>query len=560
MNQSKKSSANCSFWLAVLLWISFELAALAMPIRLTVHPKGSNQVELTFSPITPDVMYNILIRSNGPDGHWVRFQNLFLVGNTNNSLTVTRALNNADGPTIQTFTNWTFVAGSWEDSDQDGLPDLYEELVSRTDLYQSDDSYQKPANDGRSLLQKMQSDVSPFTWENPFSPDDITIHFIANRTATIRWRQSPDPTPEYFIITKAERMPDTNQMRFPLARPGMPLNRTNLQGRPQSVPPFRQFNRPNNPNAMMTGPYKFYARVEAASVREVTVWGAYYHFMDTNADAFFQPLYRIQAHVTPPIHVVPTKRDAASIRGTVRPVVSLPRTNCYDLTISKPVAHAWYLLLVRDKNDPQWRASGYFTPEKNGPIQVHVDSFGMMAVGDQKPIAMPEVHHLPPVVNPEFIAGCGEDSDGDGLPDIYEVLVTGTEPDNPDTGHTGILDGFKEVASDGLSNLEKFRRRVNPLHSYIPPAPVELIHPTLFDVFGAMQMKSDLRFEPQVLIRTNGASAYSTPQMPLEMFYRTVNPRDPSRVKADFDVQISWKVAGVHGHVFYNGQPVSHGP
>ena len=50
----------------------------------------------------------------------------------------------------------------------------------------------------------------------------------------------------------------------------------------------------------------------------------------------------------------------------------------------------------------------------------------MMSSG-QSPISMPEVRFLPGVVAPEFTAGWGEDSDGDGLPDIYEVLVTGTD-------------------------------------------------------------------------------------------------------------------------------------
>jgi len=146
------------------------------------------------------------------------------------------------------------------------------------------------------------------------------------------------------------------------------------------------------------------------------------------------------------------------------------------------------------------------------------------------------------------------------LPDIYEVLVTGTEPDNADTGHTRILDGFKETSLDGWSNLEKFRRRVNPLHSNFPPATVELKRPTLIDVFRATQLNSDFRYEPQVLIRTNGATGYSIPQMPLEMFYRMANPRDPSRTPADFDVLISWKVPELHGHEFHNGQPVYQGP
>lgn len=533
---------------------------IAKPIRLIVKPTGSNQVELSFSPVVPDVMYNILVRSNGIDAHWMKFQNLFLLGNSNNTIVATSVLDNVNGPTLRSLTNWTFVAGSWEDSDQDELPDLYEELVSRTDPYSGDDGMAEPAQDGRKIIQKMQSNTDPFLWENPFSPDDVTVRFGTNRTATIRWRQWPQPPPEYFIIAKAERMPDTNRMRFPYQRPGMPLNRTNVQNRPQPLPPFRQSFRSGQPSGMITGPYKFLAKVEAGPVRENTTWGTYYHYIDTNADSFFQPLYRIQAHCTPPIRVAPIKRDTAAIRETIRAVFCQPNTNGYSLTVSKPIAHAWYLLLVRDKNDPQWRASGYFIPGKNTPFRVHVDSFGMMSVGDQKPIAMPEVHHLSSVINPEFIAGCGEDSDGDGLPDIYEVLVTGTEPDNADTGHTGILDGFIETTSDGWSNLEKFRRRVNPLHANSPQAPVELTRPTLVEVFRAVQTTGDLRYEPQVLIRTNGASGYSAPQMPLEMFYRMVNPRDPSRTKADFDVQISWKVPVLHGHEFINGQPVSHGP
>lgn len=560
MRCPKNKSVIYSIWLSVVICIPSVYIVRATPIHLTVQPKGSNQVELAFGPVVPDAMYNILIRRKGTDGHWTQFQNLFLLGSTNKTTATTCVLDNTNGPMVATLTNWMFVAGSWEDSDQDGLLDLYEELVSRTDPYQSDDPYQEPAEDGRSLLQKMQSNIDPFTWENPFPPDDVTIRFITNRTATIRWRQWPRPNPEYFIIEKAERAPDTNRTRFPFARPGMQQNRTNLQSHPQPIPPFGQFIRPNQPNGMVTSPYKFLARVEAGPVREDTVWGTYYHFTDKNADSFFQPLYRIQTHAKSPTRVAPIKRDSMAIRGTIRSVICRPATNGYDLTVSKPVAHAWYLLLVRDQNDAQWRASGYFTPEKDARFQVHVDSFGMMAVGDQKPVALPEVHHLSPVVNPEFNAGCGEDSDGDGLPDIYEVLVTGTEPDNADTGHSGILDGFKEPANDGWNNLEKFRRRLNPLHSNYPPASVELKQPTMVEVFRAIQLDTDLRYEPEILIRTNGAINFQPPLLPLEMLYRLENPRDPSRVKANFDVRISWKVPELHGHEFHNGQPVYHGP
>ena len=62
----------------------------------------------------------------------------------------------------------------------------------------------------------------------------------------------------------------------------------------------------------------------------------------------------------------------------------------------------------------------------------------------------------------KFAAGWGEDSDGDGLPDIYEVLVTHTSPDNADTGDTGTLDGDKDMSGDGWNNSEKFRCRADP--------------------------------------------------------------------------------------------------
>ena len=37
----------------------------------------------------------------------------------------------------------------------------------------------------------------------------------------------------------------------------------------------------------------------------------------------------------------------------------------------------------------------------------------------------------------QFTAGSGEDADGDGLPDLYEDLVTRTDPLSPDTGKPG---------------------------------------------------------------------------------------------------------------------------
>jgi hypothetical protein len=196
---------------------------------------------------------------------------------------------------------------------------------------------------------------------------------------------------------------------------------------------------------------------------------------------------------------------------------------------------------VRDKNDLQWRASGYFAsgPTRN-PLSLHVNKKGMMT-DSQSPIALPEVKFLPYVVDPEFTAGWGEDSDGDGLPDIYEVLVTQTDPDNADTGNTGTLDGYKDMSLDGWSNLEKFRCRSNPLKTANPPAPVELLHPTGLEISKAISQQSDLPFELHLEVRTNGATAYQAIETQPTAFYSAMNYRQSNEQK-NFDLRISWRV------------------
>jgi len=70
-----------------------------------------------------------------------------------------------------------------------------------------------------------------------------------------------------------------------------------------------------------------------------------------------------------------------------------------------------------------------------------------------------------------FRGGVGEDTDGDGLPDVYEELVTGTDPNNPDTGDTGTPDGYKDTDGDGWTNLDEMQNGTNPNAANNRPPP-----------------------------------------------------------------------------------------
>lgn len=55
------------------------------------------------------------------------------------------------------------------------------------------------------------------------------------------------------------------------------------------------------------------------------------------------------------------------------------------------------------------------------------------------------------------------DSDGDGLPDGYELFITNTNPASTDTNDNGFLDSQEDPDNDGLTNLEEFELGTDPL-------------------------------------------------------------------------------------------------
>ena len=56
-----------------------------------------------------------------------------------------------------------------------------------------------------------------------------------------------------------------------------------------------------------------------------------------------------------------------------------------------------------------------------------------------------------------------KDTDGDGLPDGYELFHLGTDPNLKDTNQNGIQDGEDDTDEDGLSNLQEYSLGSNPI-------------------------------------------------------------------------------------------------
>ncbi len=480
------------------------------PVRLTVQT-NTDELILGLTNMVPGVSYLVMTRTNRLFTPWLPFLSVINLGNTNAvSIRINLQTGKAEESVLfggqtpgwaehpildvarrvpaRMLSQMQFTAGSGEDADGDGLPDLYEDLVTRTDPLDADtgqtgmaDGYQDLAGDGWCNLQAMQNGTDPLSWHQPPPPSNLSARMQAGSGATVTWNYSAVTPPQFFtILRKPASAPDT-------------------------------------------------AWEVAARVKPVLNKYQQYEYVETNISAFRSSVYRAYANYpAPPLWIMPARTDTEGIRQTIRQVASAPTTNGYALTVARTVPRTRYLMLVREGKDGFWKASGFFIASTNGsPVKLAADKRGMLPTGG-RPFVLPKVEHVPNLEHPEFICGSGEDADGDGLPDIYEVLATKTDPDKSDTGATGLLDGYKDLVGDGWTALEKYRRRSDPLVRDHPPDPIELTEPAMMDVMKAdWQIKqSDFQYDVKVETRTlNPPSAYQLLQQPLMLLFPQRQPK-----------------------------------
>lgn len=505
-------------------------------VQVTAHA-GTNIPGVDISRISPGIYISGVVSNTESD---VRYEMQYMQNKIN-----WISLGFFDGSEItncQPFSSWitntidfsrkAFRIRSWRDSWGLGIADWWQiKYFGNIGI----DAYANPMGDGFNNLNKYGNGMDPFKWYQPAAPEGHVVFQkgidAQHENAVITWQCNSGPIPDTVLIERARREI--------AGRHDFSAIRRTVNGRiitnrpPPSISLMYDSLVRRRDNLVITGAYEVVTQLPVRpDVRE-------YRYVDSNLDYFPPPVYRVSAHYPEPVPFAQLSEvTATSISNTILAVTAKQRTNGYELIIRRFMPHARYLLLVRDKIDRQWRASGYFVSGTNqAPIHLHVDKRGMMT-DKQSPIALPEVKFLPDVVKPEFTAGWGEDSDGDSLPDIYEVLVTHTKPDDVDTGDTGIPDGYRVFADDGWNNWQKFLYRANPFEKCEPPPAIELKHPTISEMMKAGTLKTDLPYELQHEIRTNDSAGYLPYSLWLDSNY--LAPRVNGRARGD--LRVSWKV------------------
>lgn len=488
------------------------------PVRLTIQT-NADEIDLRLTNMLPGVSYLVMTRTNRPYSIWLPFLSVINLGNSNAAsfrinLQTGKSeeavlfggrnqgwadhsiMGSARSVPVRMLPQMQFTAGSGEDADGDSLPDLYEDLVTRTDPLSPDtgrtgieDGYKDPDFDGWCNLQEMYNGTDPLHWNAPPPPSNLGYHLRQGGGGSVFWGYTSPTSPPFFTVMR----------------------------KPRSAP---------------DSDWKIVGKIKGKNP------GAYYEFIDTN-QIIASPVYSVIANYPAPLPwIVLVHCDREAVRQTIRQVDCKPAISGYELTVAKTQPHFHYLMLVREGKNGFWKASGFFFGSANGsPVKLAADRRGMLLTNDGL-LLLPRVEHIPVLDQPEFICGSGEDADGDGLPDIYEVLATKTEPDKSDTGATGLLDGYKDLAGDGWTALEKYRRRADPFAKVIPPPGAEIVEPTMESVMEALYYASQSDFQYQVTIEARNLK--TSRYQPLLQPWETLFPsRDRDAVATNLALRIT---------------------
>ncbi|MGN6384802.1 MAG: hypothetical protein ACTHMT_01045 [Verrucomicrobiota bacterium] len=505
--------------------------------QVTVNAIGSNELYFQLANTIPKGVYLVMARKPGPYSTWYPFCYL-RASATGGPLKVRNRVSEIvrSGNFVFRFTNSVasnlirqieFAVGSGFDSDDDGLPDVYEDLVTRTDpresstgLSAASDGYGDFDQDTHSNASEFRNSSNPWSWDAPVTPTIDAVRKVTNGLE-VSWRVASVTTPpESFRIAVYETEEISSATRQ--TEIGRPQSRSRPWARPETAKPQRRsiLKRTvevNEPQARLSN----------------LALDGNYHYTITNISDVRNPSVDVEVTFRKSLLRVPSNPSLAGLQESIIRPQKYVSTNGWSLRFTNAAPFGYYLLLVR-LHGAECNSSGFFVP-RTKEWKVTTDRYGFIPSSQQQPSALSSIHRGSyPIVVPrevfaavnkepdsierlwgrgdlEFVAASGGDLDGDGLPDAYEIFSTGTDATKAASKKSGLLDGYLDLDLDGWTTLQEFRARTNPQLANAPPKEIQRSRPSgkqLSSFLGLTELR-DLPWAENVSVKKIGDLGFS---------------------------------------------------